>query len=111
MLKIYRYILPATDDSGVCYLELPQGAWILSASVEIGRIVIWAMINEMRVKTDTIQFLVISTGQTINLSPQRYLSTVRVQNLDMHIFVLSASDAKTPIRSVIRELKSFVQGA
>lgn len=110
MLKVMKFPLPEITNMGTCKLDLPQESWVLDAGGENGQIVIWALINEMRTKTETIEFLIVGTKQTLYLSPVRYLATVML-NETKHVFILTITETKVPLRNVARELKAFVKGA
>lgn len=84
--SIYKYPLPLTD---VATIEMPQGAYVLSAQVQRGDLFIWAMVNPDNPR-EKRHFRIAGTGHVLEGGSSDYLFIDTVQLSDgvlvLHVF-------------------------
>lgn len=90
MKKIYKYILPITDNP---VIQVPKDAILLDIQVQNDIVVCWLIVNTESYLVDII-FKIYGTGSEINTDKLLYLKTVKTHNdkLIWHIFMNPSQD-------------------
>lgn len=85
MNMIYKYELQI-DDMQV--IEMPKGSEILTAQVQNNKVCLWAMVDPVTSKTEGRKIRMIGTGNPVEDSNLKYISTVQMVNglVVWHIF-------------------------
>jgi hypothetical protein len=87
---IWKFPLRITD---VQHIAIPRGVQFLSAQVQVGEIVAWALVHPGN-PTESVEVQVIGTGNDITpgmLTGMRHLATVQQFPFVWHIFVPEAA--------------------
>ncbi|MHC3398962.1 DUF7352 domain-containing protein [Bacillus subtilis] len=82
---VWKYKL----DHMIQKVELPVGAKILSAVIQNGHVVVYALVNSNEEKKETVEFVTQSTGESSvdRLNEYMFLDTLMADNgLVFHIF-------------------------
>ncbi|MFD7196953.1 hypothetical protein ACFV7P_18730 [Bacillus subtilis] len=82
---VWKYKL----DHMIQKVELPVGAKILSAVIQNGHVVVYALVNSNEEKKETVEFVTQSTGESSvdRLNEYMFLDTLMTDNgLVFHIF-------------------------
>lgn len=82
---VWKYKL----DHMIQKVELPIGAKILSAVIQNGHVVVYALVNSNEEKKETVEFVTQSTGESSvdRLNEYMFLDTLMANNgLVFHIF-------------------------
>lgn len=82
---VWKYKL----DHMIQKVELPIGAKILSAVIQNGHVVVYALVNSNEEKKETVEFVTQSTGESSvdRLNEYMFLDTLMADNgLVFHIF-------------------------
>lgn len=86
MKRVYKYPVPYPDgDTGRVVILMPKDAQVVSAGVQSGHIMLWAVVSKVWI-TEPREFLVINTGRGFIGSQWKYLSSVNVSGIVWHIF-------------------------
>jgi len=87
MLTIHKYPLPIEDEP---HIVMPKGAQILSAQVQRGAPVVWALVNPEEKRMSKHWFLVAGTGLPFPGDPEaaRFVGTIQLEggSLVFHVF-------------------------
>lgn len=86
--KIFKYVIPITDESE---LQLPAGAQILSVMKQRNEIVLYVIVNTSINVMKTVSIRVVGTGHIIDFDTNEYkfVGTVSLHGgvLMFHVFV------------------------
>lgn len=82
MEAVYKYPLALTDVQDV---KMPEGARILSAQVQDGKICVWAVVNGDAPLVYR-RFMIAGTGHQHVFSPWKFLDTVQTGPFVWHVF-------------------------
>jgi len=69
-------------------VEMPDGARVLTAQAQAGRVYVWATVDPSVSLTSTRSFEIIGTGWDVDEAPRRYISTVQLSGGEFifHVF-------------------------
>lgn len=82
MNTIWKYILPFDLSRN---LLMPEGAQVLTAQLQDGRITLWARVSPPGPMT-TRRFLIVETGHPVDLTDTHYIATVQDAECVWHVF-------------------------
>lgn len=90
MTTILKYPLEIKDEQTV---KLPDGAKILTAQVQLGKLCIWALVDDREERTTDMRIEIFGTGHNIPTGTRVYLGTVQMREgtLVWHVFENIAS--------------------
>lgn len=99
-MTVWSFSLEKPNDSGRCFLWLPEDATILSWGVQDSEIVAWAMVPDLNATFVYRPFLAVNTGMEIEIAEDEQISweaTLDVsrgvgRGVVWHIFSLEKSD-------------------
>jgi hypothetical protein len=86
MKTIWNYPLEVTD---LQTLKIPQGAQILSAQIQSGQLMLWALVDTSN-PCEKVKIEVVGTGNPIADACRKYISTVQMGPFVWHVFQLVA---------------------
>lgn len=81
-MVVWKFPLPFP---GLNVLEMPEGAEVLTVQMQGDYPVLWALCNPDAPK-QTRTFLQVMTGHWLTHRPGRYVATVQVGDLVVHVF-------------------------
>jgi hypothetical protein len=94
MMKIYKYKIPTrgmepVGDAGRAWVDLPNGAVVLSAQSQYNQVVIYALVDPLKSKIPR-PFIVCGTGFDLpcQMSNLKFIGTVMLheETLVLHVF-------------------------
>lgn len=81
-MQIRKYPLAVVDTQ---YVRMPKGATLLSAQVQEGLPMLWALVDEESTEYKDRQIQTFGTGQPI-VKAGKYLNTYQLGGLVLHVF-------------------------
>lgn len=84
--KIFKYELDGVTRQTII---MPEGATILSAQIQKGRLCLWASVD-LDGGPDHREFVLVGTGEDAPPEPSKYLATIQVSggSVVLHLFEL-----------------------
>lgn len=84
MKSIFKYPLEAIDRQ---YIEMPEGATILTVQTQHGLLCLWAIVNNQN-NLEKRTIIILGTGHDVPREQLEYIGTVQMENgaLIWHVF-------------------------
>lgn len=82
MSQVWKFPVGVPTQTGRAWIDLPDGAELLSVGIQDGEMVVWALIQDFEAEVGTHRLIVVNTGMEVPNFPEgaRFLGTVTTSN-------------------------------